>query len=222
MAFLARRWLVWLMSFLALLSLGLASPASAHKGHKKQQQAAQAQQAPTAAQTSEERLTLGGESPLVGMNGMMEDMAKDRSQMSLGERVIDWLGRTHPFIIHFPIAFFPAALFTAVIGRRRPNFMKPVQFLVVTGGLFAPLAALFGWFNAGWSLTDTDALVAFHRWLGTAIGVGGLGVGIWALVRPESDRSNGMIAALGLMTLAILVQGWLGGSMIHGIDHLSW
>ena len=156
------------------------------------------------------------------MDGMMEHMGRDRSQMGTTERLLDWLGRTHPFIVHFPIAFFPAALFTAVVGRRRPAFAAPVQFLVVTGGLLAPVAALFGWINGGWTLTDADPVMALHRWVGSGIGVLGLGLGIWAWLRPEADRSTGMIFALTLMTAAILVQGWLGAAMIHGIDHLNW
>jgi hypothetical protein len=31
-----------------------------------------------------------------------------------------------------------------------------------------------------------------------------------------------MVAALGLVTLALLVQGWLGGAMVHGIRHMNW
>ena len=148
------------------------------------------------------------------------DMGVDRSKMNLFERLMNWLGRTHPFIVHFPIAFFPAALFTAVIGRRREAFARPVQFLVVTGGIAAPLAALFGWFDAVGA--DPDPLLTAHRWLGTGIGIGGLALAIWAWLRPGQDRSIGMIAALAIITAAILVQGWFGASMIHGIDHLNW
>lgn len=208
----AREFLLLVIAALALLAVMTASPASAHRNevHEMNQQAEQ---------VTGERLTIGSEQP---MGGMMEGMDRDRSQMSYLERLLDWLGRTHPSIIHFPIAFFPAALFTAIVGRRRPTFNKPVQFLVVTGGLTAPIAALFGWFNGGWSLTDTEAVMTLHRWLGTAIGVVGLSLGIWTWVRPEADRSIGMIIGLSVITLAIVVQGWLGGALVHGIDHLNW
>lgn len=206
----------WTVVVAVIAAVALAamspSPAWAHRNEVHEA-------VPQNEQATAERLTIGGEKP---MGGMMEEMAKDRSQMSFAERLLDWLGRTHPFIVHFPIAFFPAALFTAIVGRRRPAFIKPVQFLVLTGGVIAPLAALFGWFNGGWSLADTDAVMALHRWLGTAIGVGGLGLAIWAWRQPAADRSIGMIAALTVITAAILAQGWLGGAMIHGIDHLNW
>ena len=206
------RALIMVIAALALLAVITASPASAHRNevHDMNQQAEQA---------AADRLTVGSDAP---MAGMMEHMERDRSQMSFLERLLDWLGRTHPFLVHFPIAFFPAALFTAVVGRRRPAFIKPVQFLVVTGGLTAPIAALFGWLNGGWSLTDTEAVMGLHRWVGTGIGVLGLGLGAWAWRRPEADRSIGMIVGLSVITLAILVQGWLGGALVHGIDHLNW
>ncbi len=156
------------------------------------------------------------------MAGMMAEMDQERAALTPIGRLFDWLGRLHPMIVHFPIAFFPAALFTAIIGRGRPAFGKPVQFLVVAGGTIAPIAALLGWLNGGMTVTDTDWLLQVHRWLGTGIGVGGLALAIWAIKRPDQDRSTPMIASLALITAAIVVQGWFGGAMVHGMDHMNW
>jgi len=200
---------------LAFALLSISSPAAAHKKHRKEpapiERVAPAPAPPTtsAAQTDHAR-----------MGEMMGDEPENRSSMPMFARLLDWLGRLHPIIVHFPIAFFPAALFTAVVGRRRPAFAAPVQFLVVAGGIIAPIAALLGWLDA--MAADAGPLLTVHRWLGTAIGVGALGLGIWAWRRPEADRSNGMIVALTVLTAAIIVQGWFGGAMVHGIDHLSW
>jgi uncharacterized membrane protein len=211
---------------LVLLLVTISAPASAHEQHKKKQQQAEElqrrqQQASPGGQTSA-AMQGGATAEHAQMGEMMGDMdmGVDRSKMNFFERVVNWLGRTHPFIVHFPIAFFPAALFTAVIGRRREAFAKPVQFLVVTAGITAPVAALFGWFDAMGA--DPDPLLTAHRWLGTAIGAGGLALAVWAMLRPGQGRSIGMIAALAVLTGAILVQGWFGASMIHGIEHLNW
>lgn len=137
-------------------------------------------------------------------------------------RLQDWLGRLHPIVVHFPMAFLPAALFTAVVGRRRPAFAAPMQFLVVAGGALAALSALLGWLNAGFSPAADDGLLQAHRWLGTFIGIIALPLSVWAVKRPERDRSAPMIVALSIITAAILVQGWLGGALVHGADHLNW
>lgn len=216
-----KRWLTALLSALALFSLALSAPATAHKEHKKKQQEAAQQvgQASPGARTSEP-MQHQPTAAHAQMGEMMEDMDEDRSTMSLGERLLDWLGRTHPVIVHFPIAFFPAALFTAIVGRRRPAFAAPVQFLVVAGGIIAPIAALLGWFDA--MNADPDALMTVHRWLGTGIGLAALGLGAWAWRKPGDVRGTAMIAALAAITAAIVVQGWYGGAMVHGIDHMNW
>lgn len=216
---------LWLLLFVAAAT---SAPALAHKDHKKKQEAAALAQAQAVAK-AQAQAQGGASSPsMTNPQSMHERMAEmmaeepDRSDMGFFGRLLDWLGRTHPVIVHFPIAFFPAALFTAVVGRRRPGFATPVQFLVVAGGIIAPISALLGWFNGGFSMSDADPLMMAHRWLGSAIGVGGLALGIWAWRRPWEDRGAGMIAALTAMTIAIAVQGWFGGALVHGIDHMNW
>ena len=216
-----KRLLLAVCAMLLLASPSLSSQAHAHKQHRQQQlaaeQAAAAKQRQAAA-TGE----MGADQMHESMGEMMMEPARNRAEMSLAERLLDWLGRFHPIIVHFPIAFFPAALFTALVGRRRPAYSAPVQFLVVAGGIIAPISALLGWFNGGWVAWDADPLLAVHRWLGTGIGIGGLLLAIWAWRRPWEDRGGGMILALVGMTIAIAVQGWFGGALVHGAEHLNW
>lgn len=213
-----------LMAVIALIA-GLtvtASPALAHKDHdKKKAQAAQVVQPPPVPANGATAATQPA-APLPMSHDMMGDMdmEADRSKLPFFERLMQWLGRLHPFVVHFPIAFFPAALFTAIVGRRRPAFSAPVQFLVVAGGLLAPFAAAAGWL-AGMS-ADPEPILTYHRWLGVAIGLSGAALGIWAWKRPWEDRGAGMMLALSLMTLAIAVQGFLGAAVTHGMDHLMF
>jgi len=205
----------WIGAMLAFALLALSSPAIAHKKHHKQpvptEQAATApaSQVPGAAPADHGR-----------MGEMMSDEAEDRSDMSTFARLLDWIGRTHPIIVHFPIAFFPAALLTAIVGRRRPAFAAPVQFLVVAGGIIAPVAAVFGWLDA--MNAEPGDLLTVHRWLGTGIGLGGLALAIWVARKPETVRGPAMLTALSVLTVAIVVQGWFGGAMVHGVDHMNW
>jgi uncharacterized membrane protein len=206
----AAAWLIALLVAFAAVFAGLSAPATAHGKKQEQSQAQQMQQAAPGGAAS------GAAQP----DGMMNGMAMDRSQMPFLERLVDWFGRLHPLVVHFPIAFFPAALFTAVVGRRRPAFAAPVQFLVVAGGIFAPIAAAAGWIT-GLS-ADPEPILAYHRWLGVVIGITGAGLGIWAWKRPWEDRGAGMIAALTVMTIAIAVQGFWGAALTHGMDHLMF
>lgn len=156
------------------------------------------------------------------MGPAMEMPKVDRSKMGFLQRLMDWIGRFHPIIVHFPIAFFPAAFFTAIVGRRKPAFAAPAQFLVVAGGAIAPIAAILGWIDGGFFLAADDWLLSLHRWVGTATGVGALGLAVWAIRRPDTVRSLAMLTGLGMMTVAMVVQGWLGGAMVHGAEHLNW
>lgn len=216
-----RRIMSVMIAFIAVTSLSISAPALAHKEHKKTP--AQTEQVAPAPGAVQNGVVAAGEANAIpaqmgDMDGM--DMEMDRSKMTFLERLLGWLGRLHPLAVHFPIAFFPAALLTAVVGRRRPAFSAPVQFLVVAGGIFAPLAAAAGWL-AGMS-ADPEPILTYHRWLGVAIGLSGAGLGIWAWKRPWEDRGAGMIIALTIMTIAIAVQGFLGAAVTHGMDHLMF
>lgn len=200
----------------------VASPALAHKEHdKKKAEGAQVQRVSATPGAAPDGVATGASAAPIAhdMTGGM-DMVDDRSALPLLKRMVEWLGRLHPFFVHFPIAFFPAALFTAVVGRRRPAFSAPVQFLVVASGVFAPVAAAAGWLGA--ATMEPDAILTFHRWLGVAIGASGAALALWAWRRPWEDRGAGMILSLTAMTLAIAVQGFLGAAVTHGLDHLMF
>lgn len=204
-----------LLAALILSLLLVATPAAGHEKHKRDQAAAQQ----AAAAATDNRAQPATPEPVAPMP---DGGAEERASMSTFARLLDWLGRLHPIVVHFPMAFFPAALFTAIVGRRRPAFAKPVQFLVVAGGLLAPVAMVLGWLDGGLTLSDTDPLQRVHRWLGTAIGFAGLALAVWAWRRPEQDRRPGMIWALAGITAAIVVQGWYGGALVHGAGHMDW
>lgn len=202
----------------AILLISLSTTATAHQEHKKKLPVAEQVAPPGAKSNGQAARQMPARHDQ--MNGMMADAEMDRSEMPFFIRLVDWFGRLHPAIVHFPIAFFPAALFTAVIGRRRPAFAAPVQFLVVAGGIFAPIAAATGWI-AGLG-GEPDQVLTYHRWMGVALGIASAGLGVWAWKRPWEDRGAGMIVALTAMTIAIAAQGFLGAAITHGMEHLMF
>ncbi len=220
----ARGWSRMLIA--ALLGLAMmfaaATPALAHKDHQKKMAEA-ARLAKEAAQRGTQVPAGGAPAMTQAAGGEMMDgmpMGMDRAKMSFFARLVDWFGRLHPLVVHFPIAFFPAALITAIAGKKRPSFAAPVQFLVVAGGIFAPVAAGAGWLAA--MASEAETVLNYHRWLGVAIAFAGAGLAIWAWRRPWEDRGAGMILALTAMTIAIAVQGFLGAGLTHGMDHMMF
>lgn len=205
-----------------LLIAGASLPAAAHKDHQKKMaeaaaRAAEQKEAPPA------QVVLHPMSPAVH-EAVKEEMAALEAEASLPVhlRLIDWIGRIHPFSVHFPLALFPVAWVALIMARRRGGETDLIRALIVVSGAAAAGAAVLGWLNAGFILADQDPLLAWHRWIGTALGVVGALIASWAWRAPSSATGRLMLWALGGMTLLLLVQGWIGGALIHGIDHLNW
>lgn len=200
---------LWL-ALLGVAILGLAMPVAAHKGREHNQQAAQpvpVDQA-TAATPAE----------------MPEMVAHEMDQppASLPMRLLAWSGNMHPAAVHFPLALFPIAWLALVLGRRRGDVSDLLRSLIIVAGVTGAGAALLGWIGAGVRLTDKDAILFAHRWLGTAIGGGGALLALAAWRRAASVDSRAMTFGLGLISLALIVQGWLGGVITHGAEHMAF
>lgn len=210
-----------LLALACAATIALSASVAAHEDHKKQRQQSEQRQSrttPIAPISGGMQQQTGAMHPKMGE--AMDEGEGERTAMSFTARLLDWLGRLHPTTVHFPISFFPVALFTAIVGRKRPAIAAPVQFLIIAGGIAAPIAAGLGWLDA--LSADPGPLLTVHRWLGTIIGVTGLALACWAWRRPDQVREPAMTAALSILTAAIVVQGWYGGALVHGIGHLNW
>lgn len=231
---------------LAVLAIVLGSPALAHEDHDKL--GAGPGPAKTAAPTANQRADRAdthmnmGSMSTADMNMGGRDIAGDDMDMggmheaheeavqenkSFGQRLTSWLGRLHPMAIHFPIALFVGAFGVELFGlwRRNRDLQHVAHVMLVVGALGAVVAAALGWFAGGFYLTDRNPILMTHRWLGTAIAVVGIVLAYMAGSHrraPERSRTPYLVV-LGLMTLAISVQGFLGGTFMHGgLNHLAF
>jgi uncharacterized membrane protein len=202
-----------LFGLLAIVAAAVPAPAIAHENHQ-QEQVEEAEPAKGAA----------------GAPAMRQKMAAHREAMEQAAqanrpwpaRLLSWMGRVHPFAVHFPIALFPISLLALILARRRGETTEIVRALIVVAGLSAGVAAALGWLDGGFLLTDRNPIKLWHRWIGTGLGAAGALLALWAWRRRSPAAGWPMIAALGLLTLALLVQGWLGGALVHGIRHMNW
>jgi len=195
--------------------LGLTAPAAGHENHQREQVAetAGADRAPAPAMTPgaiQERMKEHAEA------------LEDARPKTISGRLMSWLGRTHPFAVHFPIALFPVALVALILARRRGETVELIRALIIVAGAASVIAALLGWLTGGFVLVDQDPIQLWHRWTGTALGLIGGAVMIWAWRRRDAVKGTNMVVALGLITAALLVQGWLGAAIVHGMEHMRF
>lgn len=138
-----------------------------------------------------------------------------------GARGIVVFGRSHPLIIHFPIALLVLSGVVELwrMARRRPAYVDGVPLLVRVAAVFAVVAAASGLI---WSREHdaSDALLMQHR----NFGVITAGVSLAVLVAGELARRrplNGPLALtfrLGLFaaTLLVAATAHMGGRMVFG------
>ena len=209
--------MVLIRAILALMlaaAIGLAAPALAHENHQR----AQAEQAANAQRPSSPGLQPGAMQEHMGQMEQMET----RRPTTFSGRLYRFLGAMHPFAVHFPIALIPASWLALVIARRRGHAVDVVRAVIILAGIAAVGAALLGWFNAGFAMTDEDPIQTWHRWVGTGLALIVGSIGIWAWRRTQSVSSRAMTWALGATTLLLLLQGWLGATITHGMDHMTF
>lgn len=203
-----------LIALLVSLST-IGGPASAHKEHQKARPpAAQPAAGPVARELPPSEMQQQ-------MEAHLQEMEAEAPKSFLG-RLTGWFGRMHPFAVHFPIALFPVALVALVFARRRGEAIGLIRAMIVVAGAASVLAGILGWLNGELTVTDTDPVLRWHRWLGTALAVICGAVAMWAWRRSASVNSRAMVYVLGVIVALLLVQGFLGASVTHGMEHLAF
>lgn len=205
-----------LLLMVAGSGMSLSTPAAGHENHQK---AARAGVQPAGNRVPR------ADMPPSEMQRQMEAHAAEmeaEEPKSFPERLISWFGRMHPFAVHFPIALFPIALIALVFARRRGETVELIRALIIVAGVGSVIAAALGWLNGGLTVSDTDTVLMLHRWLGTAVGLFGGAIAWWAWRRRASVQSGRMVVALSTIVALLLVQGFLGASVTHGMEHIMF
>lgn len=130
------------------------------------------------------------------------------------------LTKLHPATVHFPIALLLMAAATEAFAALRSadanGLYRAVNVMVWGGAIGAVVAAIFGWIHTGlWFGGGTT--IQLHRWTGTSIAAISLGA---AAISGATNRTA-LRFVLGFLTLAIFAQGYWGGELAHGPNHLG-
>lgn len=206
--------IVAILALVFTLGLTQSEPAFAHRDHDRETSV----QAPDQRGETADALATNEH----GTHASSEAGVQTPTEQSLMTRLIDWLGRTHPMLVHFPIALFPVGLLAAVLARRREDWKPVTRPVIGLAGFMTIPAALFGWFAGGLDLGADDSLLLVHRWLGTAIALFGIYFLIMAWKRKDWVFGGAAIGLLIALNAMLIVQGWFGGALVHGADHLSF
>jgi uncharacterized membrane protein len=141
----------------------------------------------------------------------------------------DLVGRFHPALVHFPIAWLVGLAIIDFLGlvRRREEWQR-VGIFVLAGTLLSLLpTAATGLLRAAQMPTDaaTHALLVTHRTLNFA--VAGLVLAAFALRLWQRNVLEGWwrisyLALLFAATAMVLLAADFGGRMVYGPDYLPW
>ena len=193
-------------AFLATLVLTISFPAAAHGSDSHEDK-------PVAAATEPLSDSAAPETSAASATQVMETEAIPSNE----PEALRFLRSLHPATVHFPIAFFLLAglLETLAVFRRRGGFGSSVDVLIVAGTVGAVVATIFGWIHTGvWF--GGDAPMQWHRWTGTGVAFAGL-----ALLPAMRFKSRGLLRVLlACVCGALVLQGYLGGELAHGSNHL--
>ena len=137
---------------------------------------------------------------------------------------MEFLGRLHPLLIHFPIALVISAAVArgAAIVTADESWRTVAVGNVRAGAVFALLATIAGWRLALAPEMDVSPLLEWHRWLGTVAA----GAALAAALATGGIRRRSAVGVhiyrIALFTAGTLVAvtGHFGGLLVWGANFL--
>ena len=137
---------------------------------------------------------------------------------------MEFIGRLHPLLIHFPIALVIAAALAelAAIVTADEGWRTVAGGNVRAGAGFGLLAAIAGWRLAVTTVVGASPLLEWHRWLGTVAAAAALTAALATLGVRRRSAAGVQIYRVVLFTAGTLVAvtGHFGGLLVWGADFL--
>lgn len=127
-------------------------------------------------------------------------------------RLVSWLGRWHPLVLHFPIVFLLISIFLSLTGKKVSTTL--LNIAVVS----ALITAISGFFLGKDTLIKGDLLL-WHQWLGGSVAL--LSALWYALSILQLGQSNFTKIIQVVLIGGIYFTGHYGGMITHGEDFLA-
>ncbi|WP_209405000.1 DUF1549 domain-containing protein [Pseudozobellia sp. WGM2] len=138
--------------------------------------------------------------------------------------ILQFLGRLHPLMVHFPIGLLVVALFMELLtlNGKRKGLREGIRWMVIIGAVSAILSTLFGWFLKSQDDYSGD-LVDKHQYIGIATAVFSIAASILLQRTLQGKIKDFRLYRGVLMTTVILltITGHLGANLTHGEDFLT-
>jgi uncharacterized membrane protein len=131
------------------------------------------------------------------------------------------LQNLHPILVNFTAALIPVSVLSDVLGKLlgRESLQNAAWWTLLYATAITPCTALAGWF---WKVAIEAALppdvIAIHQWLGISLAALFIILAVWRGMLHRRGKSPGVAYLLlaALVSVALIYQGHLGGSMTFG------
>src|SRR5215471_1373527 len=131
-----------------------------------------------------------------------------------------FIGRFHPLVVHFPIAFFLLVPILEIVGRsgRFAHLRLSVDFVLALATIGGTTAAILGW-CLGRSGGYSGRLITQHMWGGVALCM--VCWGCWRMGTRWRKLGAAYAMVLALGTGLVAWTGYRGGQLSLGPNHLT-
>lgn len=154
------------------------------------------------------------------------DHARDHGTSN---RVINYAGKYHPVVVHFPIALLVTALLVMVVGPLRPSptlelLAYKLVYLAAAGAILAALLGLAAGADVHYP-SDMNEYFELHRLFGlgtTALSVL-VALAAYRAERTPTSRRRWLFRVILLLSaVAVAIAAHLGATLVYGPDHFAF
>ena len=136
------------------------------------------------------------------------------------ESLLQFFGRLHPAVVHFPIALLMVAAGLEVARWRRREPSPAAAVCLSVAAVAAVVAVGCGWAYAHFDAAGADEALLFrHRWTGVAVAVAAV-VSLASLPSARRDPDGPLLGvyrvALVLAGAGVALSGHFGGQLVYG------